>query len=260
MSTAAADLIEANFSEFLLSMGRAGGASERSDDEIAWTIGGSPIGYHNAVVRCTAPEGRSSALVDEWRDALRHHSLSGSWHWTPVHPRDLPRLLLEAGFDDGGDEPAMAAQISNLADVPMATELQVTPVEDSSALNEYRQILTAGFGEGPKEADWVASVFAAIGLESHSPWRHFVGRVDDDPVATASTLLTDATAGIYFVCTRPDARRRGFGAAITHEAMRHAARDGATLAVLGSSPMGQRVYERLGFRTVFSSRLFELDF
>ncbi|HYJ56594.1 MAG TPA: hypothetical protein VEX40_13975, partial [Mycobacterium sp.] len=77
MSTAAADLIEANFSEFLLSMGRAGGASERSDDEIAWTIGGSPIGYHNAVVRCTAPEGRSSALVDEWRDALRHHSLPG---------------------------------------------------------------------------------------------------------------------------------------------------------------------------------------
>ena len=65
MSTAAADLIEANFSEFLLSMGRAGGASERSDDEIAWTIGGSPIGYHNAVVRCTAPEGRSSALVNE---------------------------------------------------------------------------------------------------------------------------------------------------------------------------------------------------
>ena len=92
----------------------------------------------------------------------------------------------------------------------MATELQVTPVEDSSALDEYRQVLAAGFGEGPKEADWVASVFAIIGLEPHSRWRHFVGTVADDPVATASTLLTDSTAGIYFVCTRPDARRRGW--------------------------------------------------
>ena len=41
--------------------------------------------------------------------------------------------------------------------------------------------------------------------------------------------------------------------------MRHAARTGATFAVLGSSPMGQRVYERLGFRTIFTTRLFELD-
>ena len=199
-------------------MGRAGGAVERLDDEIAWTIGGSPLGYHNAVVRCTASEGRSGFLVEEWRDALRQRSLPGSWHWTPgMHPHDLPRLLLDAGFEDGGDEPAMAAQLAALADVPMATELQVTPVEDSSALDEYRQVLAAGFGEGPKEADWVASVFAIIGLEPHSRWRHFVGTVADDPVATASTLLTDSTAGIYFVCTRPDARRRGFGAAITYK-------------------------------------------
>jgi hypothetical protein len=41
--------------------------------------------------------------------------------------------------------------------------------------------------------------------------------------------------------------------------MRHAARSGATFAVLDSSPMGQGVYERLGFRTIFSTRLFELD-
>jgi hypothetical protein len=61
MSARAADLIETNFVEFLLSMGRAGGAVERLDDEIAWTIGGSPIGYHNAVVRCTASEGRSAS-------------------------------------------------------------------------------------------------------------------------------------------------------------------------------------------------------
>ena len=259
MSARGADLIEANFVEFLLSMGRAGGAVERLDDEIAWTIGGSPIGYHNAVVRCTASEGRSGLLVEEWRDALTQRSLPGSWHWTSaMHPQDLPQLLLHAGFEDGGDEPAMAAQLAAVADVPMPTELQVTPVEDSSALDQYRHVLATGFGEGPVEADWVAGVFAVIGLEPNSRWRHFVGTVADDPVATASTLLTDSTAGIYFVCTRPDARRRGFGSAITYEAMRHAARTGATFAVLGSSPMGQRIYERLGFRTIFSTRLFEL--
>ena len=105
-----------------------------------------------------------------------------------MHPHDLPRLLLDAGFEDGGDEPAMAAQLAALADVPMATELQVTPVEDSSALDEYRQVLAAGFGEGPKEADWVASVLAIIGLEPHNRWRHYVGTVAGDPVAIPDLL------------------------------------------------------------------------
>jgi len=83
----------------------------------------------------------------------------------------------------------MAAQISNLADVPIATELHVTPVEDSSALNEYRQILTAGFGEGPKEVDWVASVFAAIGLEEPTPV----------VVARLGSMLLAAAAGVVLV-------------------------------------------------------------
>lgn len=255
-----ADLIETNFVEFLLSMGRAGGADERSDDEIAWTIGGSPINYHNAVVRCSASEAQGKALVGQWGSELRQRSLPGSWHFTPaMQPRELPRLLLEAGFKDGGDEPAMAAEISNLADGPVAVGLEVAQVEDPPALDEYRRVLAAGFGEGPKEADWVASTFEAMGLGLLRPWRHFVGRVDNDPVATASLLLTGSTAGIYFVCTRPDVRRRGFGAAITYEAIRRAAHIGAKVAVLGSSPMGQSVYERLGFRTVFTSRLFEID-
>jgi hypothetical protein len=38
-------LIESNVAEFLLTMGRTGGGSERADDEITWTVGGSPIGY-----------------------------------------------------------------------------------------------------------------------------------------------------------------------------------------------------------------------
>ena len=92
-----------------------------------------------------------------------------------------------------------------------------------------------------------------------SRWRHFVGTVADDPVATASTLLTNSTAGIYVVCTRPDARRCGLWCRdhLRSDAPRGAHR--ATFAVLGSSPMGQRIYERLGFRTIFSTRLFELD-
>lgn len=43
--------IEANLAELLLALGRAGGAEERDEPSIQWVIGGSPIDYHNCVVR-----------------------------------------------------------------------------------------------------------------------------------------------------------------------------------------------------------------
>jgi hypothetical protein len=46
---------------------------------------------------------------------------------------------------------------------------------------------------------------------------------------------------------------------MTRAAMVEALRSRANHAVLGSSPMGQRIYERLGFRTIFSYRLFEYE-
>ena len=257
-----AALIESNVSEFLLSMGRTGGGTARADDEITWTIGGSPIGYHNAVVRADASAARGAELVEQWRAELLDRTLPGCWHLTPsMRPSALPALLTAAGFEDGGDEPAMAASLSDLVATPPSDDLEVAVVAGAEELEDYRRVLASGFGEGPKEADWVASVFAGMGLGAggDGAWRHFVGRVRSEPVATASLLLNGATGGIYFVCTAPESRRQGHGAAITHRLMVEAAAAGARYAVLGSSPMGQRVYERLGFRTVFRYRLFELE-
>jgi len=43
--------IEENTIESLLALGRAGGGEERDDPRIHWIIGGSPLAYHNGVVR-----------------------------------------------------------------------------------------------------------------------------------------------------------------------------------------------------------------
>jgi ribosomal protein S18 acetylase RimI-like enzyme len=254
-------LIASNVSTFLLTMGRIGGGRERDEQEITWTIGGSPIGYHNAVVHCDASEDRAEDLVEQWRDELRARALPGSWHLTPgMRPTTLPRLLESAGFVDAGDEPAMAAALANLDTTPpFVDDLEIGIVQTSADLEAYRRVLASGFGEGPREADWVTSVFEKAGVGGKGQWRHFVGRLGTEPVTTASLLLDGVAGGIYFVCTTPDHRRRGFGAALTQRAMLTAASEGAKFAVLGSSPMGQRIYERLGFETVFSYRLYEFE-
>ena len=252
-----ASLVEENLVEMLVAMGRAGGGETRDDDEITWTIGGSPIGYHNAVARCTASADRAMALVEEWRDRLDARGLPGSWHLSPAQSAELDAELTSAGFEHAGDEPAMVAALDDQA-LPRATDLvDVRVVDSASGLDAYRVALGDGFGEGPKEADWAAAVFASLGVAP--PWRHLVGYVGDEPVATASVLVTGAAAGIYFVSTRPAHRGKGIGAQLTKRAMAEARALGARYAVLEASAAGQPVYERLGFGTLFTYRLFERE-
>jgi ribosomal protein S18 acetylase RimI-like enzyme len=253
-----AGLIETNVAAFLLTMGVAGGGAVRDDSEVTWTVGGSPIGYHNAVVGCTATNERAAALVLEWRGELESRRVPGSWHLTPSQPKALVDALVAAGFRADGDEPAMALDLTTLPR-PASTSghIDVRTIDDKAGLDEYRRTLGDGFGEGPKEADWVSAVFSVIGFGPNSPWRHLVGYLDNEPVATATVFATGLAAGVYFISTRPAYRRQGIGELMTRRALTEAASLGAQFAVLGSSPMGQRIYERIGFRTLFSSQLFE---
>jgi ribosomal protein S18 acetylase RimI-like enzyme len=253
-------LVEANVRAFLLEMGRAGGGLERDDGEITWTVGGSPIGYHNAVVACRAAPRQVGALVEAWAAELDRRRLPGSWHLSPsMAPDDLEGRLLAGGFDDGGEEPAMVADLTAEAPAgPPAADLVVRRVGGAGDLDAYGEVLAGGFGEGPVEAEWVAEVFGRIGFGAGVPWRHLLGTVDGRPVATATLLVHPVdVAGIYFVCTAPSERRQGIGAAITRAAMEEAKALGCRSAVLGSSPMGHGIYRRLGFEEVFRYRLLE---
>ena len=254
-----ASAIEGNVSTFLLEMGRVGGGEERRDREIVWTVGGSPIGYHNAVVHLDAGPARTDALIETWTGELRDRRLPGSWHVTPsMRPDDIADRLLARGFADGGDEPAMAADLATArVDVAPPEGFTVARVRDEAGLDAYRRVLGNGFGEGPREGDWVAGVFGRIGLGDGVPWRHYVSRVEGEPVGTASVLRTGGVAGVFFVSTAPDVRRRGIGTATTRHAMIAARALGCTTAVLGASPMGEAVYRTLGFEEVFRYRILE---
>src|SRR5688500_19873927 len=57
--------IQENGAEFLLAMGRASGAEEHHTPAIHWVIGGSPVDYHNCVVRANlAADAVDDAIVE----------------------------------------------------------------------------------------------------------------------------------------------------------------------------------------------------
>jgi hypothetical protein len=160
--------------------------------------------------------------------------------------------LVAAGFVPGGAEPGMAVRIPELVAPRAVPGLSLARVGDDAALGVWEATLGQGFGEGEREARWAASVFRKLGYDD--PWRHYVGWLDGAPVATATVYLGAGVAGLYFVMTVPEARRRGIGAAITYGALRDV---DAEYAVLGSSDAGRPVYEALGFRERCSIELYE---
>jgi len=242
--------IEENGAEFLLALGRAGGGEERAEPHIQWVIGGSPIDYHNAVVRANLTPKQADALIAESITRLRAHGVPGTWHVGPsMRPADLGARLIAHGFTYAGDDIGMAADLSALpATLETAPGLVIDRVRDEQALAIWTRTLAAGFGEGEREAAWTGEMYRRIGLGDEQPWRHYLGWLNGAPVATGSLFLGAGVAGIYFVFTLEEARRQGIGTAITHAALRDAVALGYKIGVLGASDLGYSVYQRLGFQ------------
>ncbi len=245
-----AQAIEENGAEFLLALGRAAGAEERDDGRVRWTIGNCPIGYHNTVVRADLSPEEADEKIEASLERMRAHRVPGSWHVGPsMRPPDLGERLVAHGFEYGGDDIGMAADLSTLPEeVPAPDGFAVERVRDEEGLAAWVRTLGSGFGEGPVEAEWVGEVYRRLGSGDESPWRHYLGRLGEEPVATATLFFGAGVAGVYFVSTAEHARRRGIGAAITLAALREAREAGYGTGVLGSSEMGHPVYRRLGFQ------------
>jgi GNAT superfamily N-acetyltransferase len=242
--------IEENGEEFLVALGRAAGAQERDDGRVRWVIGDIPSDYHNCVVRADLAPEEADGEILESLEQFRTHGAPGSWHVGPsMRPADIGERLLAHGFSYGSDDIGMAVDLSTLpARISAPDELIIERVRNEEDLAAWQDTLAVGFGEGPAEAEWVGEMYRRLGLGDDRPWRHYLGCLGGEPVATSTLFLGAGVAGIYFVCTAEQARRRGIGAVLTLTPLLEAREIGYGLGVLGASEMGYPVYRRLGFR------------
>ncbi|PZG14599.1 hypothetical protein C1J01_26515 [Nonomuraea aridisoli] len=76
------------------------------------------------------------------------------------------------------------------------------------------------------------------------------GRTADGALAgTTVAWLSHGLLTLYFVGTQPEHRRRGVATALTTAALRLARERGVRTAALTSTPAGESLYHRIGFRT-----------
>lgn len=73
-------------------------------------------------------------------------------------------------------------------------------------------------------------------------------RYNGQPVTASVLYLAAGVAGLQSVATLPQARGKGFGAAISLQPMLDARAEGYRVGTLQASGMGYPVYLRLGFQ------------
>ena len=80
-----------------------------------------------------------------------------------MRPLDLGERLVAHGFEYGGDDIGMAADLSVLPEEVQAPDgFAVERVRDDDGLAAWVQTLGSGFGEGPVEAAWVGETYAGL--------------------------------------------------------------------------------------------------
>lgn len=125
--------------------------------------------------------------------------------------------------------------------------LRIEEVRDAESLRAFEDAIVRGFPIPELEGQAPGGAFSPDIL-SDDRQRLWVGWEGDHPVSAAATFVDAGINNVNLVATVPEARQRGYGAALTWRAT---LADPALPALLIATDEGRPVYERIGYLSLF---------
>jgi ribosomal protein S18 acetylase RimI-like enzyme len=165
---------------------------------------------------------------------------------------DLRAACVAGGLEGFGDpEPQMGCRAPLvMPDPPPGVEL--ARVSDAQGVADFVSINAEAYATYGMPADVVPAMFDrpdAV-LEDRDVAMVVASR-DGRALATAMVYVSDGTASLQWVGTRPEARQLSLGAAVTVWTTNEAFARGATSCTLQASTMGAPLYRKLGYETLY---------
>jgi hypothetical protein len=144
--------------------------------------------------------------------------------------------------------PPLMVRAANTPLPAAPSELRIVTVTDATAADLERTLID-GYPAPMLQPFEQVRMFTPAAL-SAAGWKHFVGYVDDRPVAAGSSSVGDRLLRVENIATLDEVRGRGYGLAITAATI---AVDLTKTAALVASDLGRPIYERLGFVAISRS-------
>ncbi len=165
---------------------------------------------------------------------------------------DLRRACEVAGLEPFGDVvPEMICR-ETLADPHPVDGVTVRVIDDDAGVRDFVTVNAEAYATYGMPAEVLADLFDETArVLADSAASIVVARRGDEPIATAMAYESDGVASLQWVGTVPAARTAGLGALVTVAATNLAFEHGASSCSLQASPMGESVYRRLGYETLY---------
>lgn len=138
---------------------------------------------------------------------------------------------------------------------PAPTGLRIEEVHDEESLHAFEVAIVRGFPIEELAGQGSGAAFSP-GILNDERQRMWVGWDSDQPVCAAATFVEAGINDVILVATVPEARRRGYGAALTWQAT---LADPTLPSLLVATDDGRPVYERIGYISLFRFTLWMRD-
>ena len=192
-----------------------------------------------AVLRHNAPS------LDELLPVAREFFAGSDQGWGVLvegdagHPMEAE--LRARGWAVAEDEPAYVLRDLAAVTPRVGSELIVRVAQTQADADAYKAVTAAAFEAPPEMADLMVPSLA-FALDPDIAL--VIGSIGGVDVTAAGYSRSGTTAVLWGVATLESHRGRGYGDAVSREALRHAATRGCTSAALRSGPKSIPVYER----------------
>jgi GNAT superfamily N-acetyltransferase len=142
-----------------------------------------------------------------------------------------------------------------LPDLAPPEGIALLPVDDEADVRDFVDVNGQAYATYGLPPETMTDLFdRPAALLDDSDAHLVVARRGAEPISTAMVYESDGVAGVQWVGTVPSERAHGLGRLVTTYVTNLAFDRGASTVNLQASPMGEPVYLRLGYETIFHYR------
>lgn len=214
------------------------------DDSITWMKTGNGS-WPNMIYNTSVLEENIDAFIAQHMAAIKSKKAPPFWL---IEDEPLDKVLTKK-LGKIGMRPIMHwTGMGITVDAPLENKLSknttIKTVKNASDLNSWTSILNVALMNSNKiQENIFESLYEQDNLEL------YLVLENDIPVATGLAYFSNNVCGIYMIATLEEARKKGFGSAVTKHCINAAHQKGITNIVLQASQKGVSIYQKMGFKT-----------